>query len=39
MTAGDHRVAFNAENLQSGIYFYKLEAENFVDIKKIVLVR
>jgi len=39
MVAGDHQITFNAENLTSGVYFYKLEAGNFVDVKKMVLIR
>lgn len=39
MTAGDYKVTFNGENLPSGIYFYKLEADNFVDVKKMILLR
>jgi hypothetical protein len=39
MAAGDHQVTFNAENLPSGIYFYKMEAGNFLDVKKMVLIK
>jgi len=38
-TAGIHSVSFDAQNLPSGIYLYKLNAGNFVDIKKMVLMK
>ncbi len=38
-TAGEHSVKFNAENLPSGIYFYKLEAGSFSQIKKMTLLK
>ena len=38
-TAGTHSVAFNAENLSSGIYFYRLTAGNYVDTKKLLLLK
>lgn len=41
--AGIHTVQFNALNLASGIYFYKINANtangNFTDIKKMILVK
>ncbi|MHB8579959.1 MAG: T9SS type A sorting domain-containing protein [Ignavibacteriaceae bacterium] len=39
LTAGNHSVNFNALNLASGIYFYKLQAGNFVSVKKLVLLK
>ena len=30
---------FKAENLNSGLYFYKIEAGSFVEIKKMMLVK
>lgn len=39
LTAGTHNISFNAAYLSSGIYFYKLEAESFRDIKKMTLVK
>ena len=39
MTSGDHQVSFNAIDLPSGIYFYKLETGNFVDVKKMILIK
>jgi hypothetical protein len=37
--AGFHTVDFNASNLASGIYFYKIEAGDFNAVKKMMLVK
>jgi len=37
--AGYHRIEFYAQNLPSGIYFYKLQAADFIEIKKMILLR
>jgi len=37
--AGYHSVTFNAKGLPSGIYFYRLNAGDFVETKKLVLMR
>ncbi|HVO74542.1 MAG TPA: T9SS type A sorting domain-containing protein [Ignavibacteriaceae bacterium] len=37
--AGSYRINFNAGNLSSGIYFIKLQADNFADIKKCILIK
>ncbi len=36
---GEHTVTWNAANRVSGIYFYRLQTDDFVDSKKMVLVR
>jgi spore germination protein YaaH len=36
---GWHRLYFSADGLPSGVYFYKLQADNFTDVKKMVIVR
>jgi hypothetical protein len=36
---GKYSIDFNAQDLSSGIYFYKLTAGNFVSIKKMTLIR
>jgi len=37
--AGRYEVAFNAENLSSGVYIYRLEAANYTSSKKLMLLR
>ncbi len=39
MQAGRHEVTFNASGLASGVYFYKLKANGFNDIKKMILIK
>jgi hypothetical protein len=39
MEAGYHTAEFNGSNLASGVYFYRITAGNFTDIKKMVLVK
>jgi hypothetical protein len=38
MNAGEHTVEFNAEFLSSGIYLYRIEAGEFQDVKKMILI-
>jgi len=38
-SAGNHLVSFEASNLSSGVYFYKMQAGDFVNTKKMVLIR
>jgi hypothetical protein len=37
--AGTFSILFNGENLPSGVYYYKLESNNFVDTKKMLLIK
>ena len=37
--AGTHTTNFNASNLASGIYFYRMEAGNFVKVNKMLLLK
>jgi hypothetical protein len=39
MNAGTYNYDFNASNLSSGIYFYRINAEGFTDTKKMILVK
>ena len=39
MNAGYHSVNFNATNLSSGIYFYRISAGHFVKTNKMILLR
>ena len=36
---GNYEVNFNAQNLASGIYFYKMNAGDFTSIKKLTLLK
>ena len=36
---GYHEVEFDAGTLTSGIYFYRLEADKFVDVKKMIILK
>jgi hypothetical protein len=37
--AGNYSINFNASDLPSGIYFYKLEAGKYTQIKKMILIK
>jgi hypothetical protein len=39
MAMGNYTVQFDGKNLSSGVYFYKLEAENFSEVKKMSLIK
>ena len=39
LSAGSYKYDFNASALTSGIYFYKLETQNFSETRKMVLVK
>ena len=38
-SAGIHKCNFDGKGLASGIFFYQLKAENFIDTKKMVLIK
>lgn len=37
--AGNHRVEFDGSKYSSGVYFYKLDTENFSDTKRMTLIK
>ncbi len=37
--SGTHNITWNANNIASGMYFYKMEAGNFTSTKKMMLIR
>ncbi|MCX6165356.1 MAG: T9SS type A sorting domain-containing protein [Ignavibacteriae bacterium] len=38
-TAGIYEVTFNGSNFASGVYFYRIQAGDFVQVKKMVLIK
>jgi len=38
-SVGDYEVEFNGRNLSSGVYFYKMQAGDFVETKKLILMK
>jgi hypothetical protein len=39
MPAGNHQVEFSAGDITSGVYFYRIEAGAFQDVKKMILIK
>jgi V8-like Glu-specific endopeptidase len=39
LNAGYHEIVFDASSLTSGIYFYRLESNEFVDVKKMMIMK
>ncbi|MBU1881048.1 T9SS type A sorting domain-containing protein, partial [bacterium] len=39
LNAGRHLVTFDASHLASGIYFYRIDADGFSDLKKMALLK
>lgn len=38
-SSGEYKIQWNAVNFASGIYFYKIESGNFIETKRMVLVK
>lgn len=39
LTQGNHKVSFSGKGLSSGIYFYRMEAGVFSDVKRMILLK
>ncbi len=39
VSAGEHSLTFDASNFNTGVYYVKLEANNFVSMKKMLLIK
>ena len=39
LNAGNYKYNFDASNLATGVYFYKVEADGFTDVKKMMLIK
>lgn len=37
--AGQHQIEFNASHLSSGVYFYRIETDEFIQTKKLILLK
>ncbi len=37
--SGENKISFSAEGLNPGIYFYRFKVDNFVDVKKMVVIK
>ena len=38
-SAGNHSLSWNADSYASGIYFYRMQANNFIQVKKMLLLK
>ncbi len=38
-SAGNYKIEFNASSLTSGVYFYRIQAGNFVETKKLIVLK
>lgn len=38
-TSGHHEVVLDGSNLSSGVYYYKLQTDNFSEVKKMILIK
>jgi len=38
-SAGEYTIVWNAQNFASGIYYYRMTADDFVSVKKLILMK
>jgi hypothetical protein len=38
-SAGTYKVSFDAKNLSTGVYFYRISAGNFQEIRKMIFLK
>jgi len=38
-SAGIHKAEFDASNLASGVYIYRIQAENYVETRQMTLIK
>jgi hypothetical protein len=38
-SAGKYSIEFNGQSFASGVYFYRLVSDKFVEVKKMVLIK
>ncbi|MBN1397213.1 MAG: T9SS type A sorting domain-containing protein [Bacteroidetes bacterium] len=39
LPAGEHTIEWNAQNFPSGVYFYRLQARNFTETRKMIILK
>jgi len=39
LNLGEHSVVYNVEDLPSGVYYYRLQAGNFAQQKKMMIIK
>jgi len=39
LAAGNYQYQWNAQNIATGMYIYELRTENFVSVKKMILLK
>ena len=39
LRAGYHEINFDASNFRSGVYFYSIQAGDFIQTKKMILIK
>jgi hypothetical protein len=39
MPSGNYSLTWNAAGLTSGVYFYRMESQNYVEVKKMIMLK